>query len=771
MATDCCGNSNSCSFTVTVQCGTNTPPATNLCIGSLYALSQDATGFSTLNSISTGGSATPLFGVGPGFDALAYAAPDLGYGAGLFYAIQNDYNNFSTLYSISPSGVSAGLISYNIPGIGCGGQSFSALTFAAPDLGFGPNLLYGVMTAANGASCLLYTSVNAGGTLPLGFGSGSGFLDLAFAAPDLGYGSDLFYAISVPDPSSGVSELYTIFMPGGAVVPRASLGSGYTWAGLAFVPDDLGFGPNLFYALAADHTGGSFLLTVTAAGVATERGTLAPFGFGSGKLAYRPSPFSFQCPADIVRVTSGGSAVVDYPMPVPLNNCCGNATVTCVPPSGSAFGPGTTTVNCLAVDCAGHTNICSFTVTVITQPVAPALSGNLTFNGSFEASNHPGNGALYSSDPSFTLPGWTWSSGSNQISVEYGQPAGFPRYADGNQAVGFHGNGRPVSISQTFETAPGQNYILRFAQSDENNAGPSCSQLTVSVAGLIRVFSLTNDSGNHLWEDHGYRLQAMQFTAQSNWTTLTFTDTSAPGCPSPFLDCVCVNPGSALLASLSTPIPGGMGSLSNFPDAPVLSGDEAAFLATDEEGDGGIYWCPTVPLAFPLLLPTAPPPGPVVIIADTTTAIPGGNGNFTTFNPGDDLSLNPQPLPPKVSSNNVVFWGEGSGGQQGIYGAFGLTPGPNPGPVVKIVDLLTAIPGGEGSFTTIEPGADVSLNPQPLPPKVGANNIVFWGKGSGGQQGIYGAFGFTPGPNPGPVMKLSRPQYGPTGRRRQFHDV
>ena len=787
-----------------INTATNTGPVlTNACPGSLYAFSEPiGTDYSTLDTVSASGT-IPRFGVGENFNPLAYAAPDLGYGPDLFYAIQNNNNNFSTLYSISPSGVIAPLMSFDVPQTGCGGQSFSALTFAAPDLGFGPNLLCGVMTAANGASCLLYTSVNSSGTLPLGIGSGSGFLDLAFAAPDLGYGSNLFYAIS-SDPSSGSSELYTISMPGGAVVPRASLGSGFTWAGLVFVPEDLGSGANLFYALAADHTGGSFLLTMTAQGVMTERGTLAPFGLGSGKLAYRPSPFSFQCPANIVRVTPGTSATVNYPVPVPPDNCCSNVTIICVPPPGSVFGPGTTTVNCLAVDCAGHTNTCSFTVDVITLSVPPALSGNLTFNGSFESSNHPGSGAIYSSDPSFTLPGWTWSSGSNQISLEYGQPAGFPRYADGNQAVAFHGNGRPVSISQTVETTPGQNYILRFAQSDENNAGPSCSQLTVGVAGLLRVFSLTNDSGNHLWDDHGYRMQAMHFTARSNWTTLTFTDTSAAGCPSPFLDSVCVNPGSAYFVGTGTPVPGGTSNFSNFPGDPVLSGNAAAFLGTDADGNDGLYYCPSVPLQFLIQsMLTNPPPPVIQSLANTATLIPGGNGVFARFDKpaissssgvavfvgfgssnqaglfADDFTL-PSPLAwllanaitpfpgghgnftafipaggeaglsPSISGNTAVFWALAADGYEGIC----VTPTypTNPAPHISaVVGSTTAVPGGTGVFNTFVNSNVVSINPQPVPWRelaLSGNVLGFYGAGIGGQQGIYAANVAIPVPVP-----------------------
>lgn len=51
-----------------------------------------------------------------------------------------------------------------------------------------------------------------------------------------------------------------------------------------------------------------------------------------------------------------------------------NPTVSCVPPSGSSFPLGTTTVNCSASDAAGNTSTGSFTVTV-TDGTAPVLAG------------------------------------------------------------------------------------------------------------------------------------------------------------------------------------------------------------------------------------------------------------------------------------------------------------------------------------------------------------------------------------------------------------
>ncbi len=82
------------------------------------------------------------------------------------------------------------------------------------------------------------------------------------------------------------------------------------------------------------------------------------------------------CPGNItVTTTNSGGAVVNYN--VTVSDGCPPITTNCVPPSGSVFPIGATTVNCSATDSCGQSNSCSFTVTVL-----PLLSitcpGNIT---------------------------------------------------------------------------------------------------------------------------------------------------------------------------------------------------------------------------------------------------------------------------------------------------------------------------------------------------------------------------------------------------------
>ena len=85
------------------------------------------------------------------------------------------------------------------------------------------------------------------------------------------------------------------------------------------------------------------------------------------------NPPTLVCPAAIVTNTSAGqcSAVVTYS--VTATDDCAGVSLTVSPPSGSVFLKGTNVVNCLAVDCGGNSNTCSFTVTVL-DPEPPTLT-------------------------------------------------------------------------------------------------------------------------------------------------------------------------------------------------------------------------------------------------------------------------------------------------------------------------------------------------------------------------------------------------------------
>jgi uncharacterized repeat protein (TIGR01451 family) len=101
-------------------------------------------------------------------------------------------------------------------------------------------------------------------------------------------------------------------------------------------------------------------------------------------------PITVSCPSNVTVTASAGqcSPVVNYPAPAVIDNCPGSS-VRCVPPSGSTFPLGVTSVVCTAVDAKGVQATCGFTVSVTGTPQAVvALQGGgnkLDFGTTFAA--------------------------------------------------------------------------------------------------------------------------------------------------------------------------------------------------------------------------------------------------------------------------------------------------------------------------------------------------------------------------------------------------
>jgi len=173
-------------------------------------------------------------------------------------------------------------------------------------------------------------------------------------------------------------------------------------------------------------------------------------------------------------------------------------------------------------------------VMYLTAAVSCTFAQNLITNGSFEMQAYAGDGYIYSTDPNFSLPGWTVPTGGNQFFLEYGQPFGRPRYLDGRQAVCINADGVQLSLSQTFSTAVGQSYILSFGLAEEQTGRPSPTAIRVSVAGVTQDFFLGSNPG--------YAIETLNFTASAASTTLSFTDITSGSAAfdSPFIDAVSV---------------------------------------------------------------------------------------------------------------------------------------------------------------------------------------------------------------------------------------
>jgi len=156
------------------------------------------------------------------------------------------------------------------------------------------------------------------------------------------------------------------------------------------------------------------------------------------------------------------------------------------------------------------------------------------------------------------------------------------------------------------------------------------------------------------------------------------------------------------VADTSTSIPSGFLNFTGFNARPSISGTTVAY------GGGGLNWAGSGTTGRQSGVYTGN--GTASRVADETTAIPGGTGNFTSFATGGTGGLD-------IDGNTVVFDAQGSF-QNGIYKHDGTT-------LSKIADKNTAIPGGTGNFTGL------------IGPYVDGTDVVFKGQGSAFQEGVY----------------------------------
>jgi HYR domain len=88
---------------------------------------------------------------------------------------------------------------------------------------------------------------------------------------------------------------------------------------------------------------------------------------------------SVTCSSNIVANTDPGQcSKSNVTFTATASDNCPGVTVACVPPSGSTFAKGVTTVRCTATDASGNTNSCSFTVTIRDlEPPGVTCSSNI----------------------------------------------------------------------------------------------------------------------------------------------------------------------------------------------------------------------------------------------------------------------------------------------------------------------------------------------------------------------------------------------------------
>jgi len=212
-------------------------------------------------------------------------------------------------------------------------------------------------------------------------------------------------------------------------------------------------------------------------------------------------PPMITCPANINAAEFPhdlGFAHVPF-APVAVDICDSAVAVVCSPPSGSSFGLGYTTVNCVATDASGNTNACSFVVRVIPYRL-PVTSANDTGPGTLRQALLDANDAPGESRVEFRLPG----SGLQTLAVLSAlPPVTSPVIIDGWTQDGF--SGEPVI--ELDGSANGGTDGLVIAASDSTVRG-------LILHGFATGIRLDGTGGN---------------TIQGNYIGLDATGTNAPG--------------------------------------------------------------------------------------------------------------------------------------------------------------------------------------------------------------------------------------------------
>jgi hypothetical protein len=159
-------------------------------------------------------------------------------------------------------------------------------------------------------------------------------------------------------------------------------------------------------------------------------------------------------------------------------------------------------------------------------------------------------------------------------------------------------------------------------------------------------------------------------------------------------------PGEALrvIADRNTDIPGGTGNFTSFFGSPSISSGKVAFTSGfGPSGEQRIY-------------PAEPG---LRVVADTSTAIPGGTGNFDTFSSEG----------PSLDNDSVAFHGQGP-----ILVPMGIYLSDPDGTLRVVADSNTPVPGGTGSFNFFQ-----------FPPSLDDGSVAFFAASGPGfrLQGVY----------------------------------
>lgn len=243
------------------------------------------------------------------YSALTSADPDLGYGSVQLYFIHHKTDGDYFSHIVPGSGTASAVTDLKPmsqpggPATG-GASGYFGLTFAASNLGYGANLFYYLRTDPVTGFTKFGTLIPAlAGSSSDQFNLGvSGYNALSYTTTDVGYGTDKMYYQRL-DPITGFTIFGTIDPLTGRTSDIANLGSVYST--LTFVPGDVGFGTVQFY------TTGS----VNTAWQSVSFAAISDRSISAGSFTVRPSASSGLAIALTVVPGSVGAASISSPSP------------------------------------------------------------------------------------------------------------------------------------------------------------------------------------------------------------------------------------------------------------------------------------------------------------------------------------------------------------------------------------------------------------------------------------------------------------------------
>jgi hypothetical protein len=196
------------------------------------------------------------------------------------------------------------------------------------------------------------------------------------------------------------------------------------------------------------------------------------------------TPPTVNCPSNIVTTNDAlqCSAMVTYPSPTATDNCGTVTNITEDFPSGSTFAKGTNTVTVTAVDNAGNTNTCTFTITVLDkeppvvgcrpapnpagkvfEPGKPG-SGVLNPNGYYQVlakDNCPGDPAIFVKDTASSFVAGPFKDGDIVRLKHAGSAASsVPGTAPIVAVISLKGNGLAIAQDASGNITPDANGCL-----------------------------------------------------------------------------------------------------------------------------------------------------------------------------------------------------------------------------------------------------------------------------------------------------------------------